>query len=84
MSGLLPSCDNLEEFKYKLLNHMDMTEDVPDYWKEVIPDIPPKMGTVTIKDKFDSGFFGKICKVKCQKVIYSIFFSYKQVSNKNG
>lgn len=74
MAGFLPSCENLEEFKYKLLNQIDMTEPVPDYWKEVIPDIPPKMGTVKTKDKFDSGFFGKLSQI-FSILLVSVFLS---------
>lgn len=55
MSGIFPLADNVDEFKEKLYNKVDMVTKVP----RVHPEMPAGFGFLKDKTRFDTGFFGK-------------------------
>ncbi|XP_017047341.1 fatty acid synthase [Drosophila ficusphila] len=60
LSGKLPESSNIEEFKYNLLNGIDMVTDEPRRWEAGIYGLPERMAKMKDSDleKFDDQFFG--------------------------
>ncbi|XP_034666101.1 fatty acid synthase [Drosophila subobscura] len=59
LSGKLPESSNIEEFKYNLLNGIDMVTDDPRRWEAGIYGLPERMAKMKDEDleKFDENFF---------------------------
>ncbi|XP_017099797.2 fatty acid synthase [Drosophila bipectinata] len=59
LSGKLPESSNIEEFKYNLLNGIDMVTDDPRRWEAGIYGLPERMAKMkdTDLEKFDDKFF---------------------------
>ncbi|KAH8326055.1 hypothetical protein KR067_013719 [Drosophila pandora] len=59
LSGKLPESSNIEEFKYNLLNGIDMVTDDPRRWEAGIYGLPERMAKMKDSDleKFDDKFF---------------------------
>ncbi|XP_068150522.1 fatty acid synthase [Drosophila tropicalis] len=59
LSGKLPESSNIEEFKYNLLNGIDMVTDDPRRWEAGIYGLPERMAKMKDEDleKFDDKFF---------------------------
>ncbi|KAH8298247.1 hypothetical protein KR018_011847 [Drosophila ironensis] len=59
LSGKLPECSNIEEFKHNLLNGIDMVTDDPRRWEAGIYGLPERMAKMKDSDleKFDEKFF---------------------------
>ncbi|XP_016987664.1 fatty acid synthase [Drosophila rhopaloa] len=59
LSGKLPESSNIEEFKYNLLNGIDMVTDEPRRWEAGIYGLPERMAKMKDSDleKFDDKFF---------------------------
>ncbi|KAH8399557.1 hypothetical protein KR222_006482 [Zaprionus bogoriensis] len=59
LSGKLPESSNIEEFKYNLLNGIDMVTDDPRRWEAGIYGLPERMAKMRDEDleKFDDTFF---------------------------
>ncbi|KAI8043079.1 hypothetical protein M5D96_004405 [Drosophila gunungcola] len=59
LSGKLPESSNIEEFKYNLLNGIDMVTDEPRRWEAGIYGLPERMAKMkdTDLEKFDDKFF---------------------------
>ncbi|KAH8412789.1 hypothetical protein KR009_005739 [Drosophila setifemur] len=59
LSGKLPESSNIEQFKYNLLNGIDMVTDDPRRWEAGIYGLPERMAKMKDSDleKFDDKFF---------------------------
>nr|AGQ04168.1 CG3524 [Drosophila birchii] len=59
ISGKLPESSNIDEFKYNLLNGIDMVTDDPRRWEAGIYGLPERMAKMKDSDleKFDDKFF---------------------------
>ncbi|KAB0791794.1 hypothetical protein PPYR_03594 [Photinus pyralis] len=58
ISGRFPQSENVNEFFEKLMGAKDLLTPVPDEWRALCPNLPPRMGKVNGWHKFDAGYFG--------------------------
>ncbi|KAK5638075.1 hypothetical protein RI129_012370 [Pyrocoelia pectoralis] len=58
ISGRFPQSDNVAEFYKNIMNKKDLLTEIPEEWRMDGSDLPPRMGRLHERNKFDSGFFG--------------------------
>ncbi|RZB39148.1 ketoacyl-synt, Ketoacyl-synt C, PS-DH and/or Thiolase N domain containing protein [Asbolus verrucosus] len=58
MSGRLPECNNIHEFRDRLFNKEDMVMSDDRRWSLNHPEVPQKIAKIYDIDKIDCGFFG--------------------------
>lgn len=58
MSGKFPNTRNVEEFRYNLLNKIDMVTSHDTDWTTDNVEIPKRMGKLLDLNHFDAEFFG--------------------------